>query len=143
MIKIFKGIHRSIIIEFDEMGNCDILLMFNELYEGKEYKLRVEFDMGLIQKKKKDERENIILICKQDNERDSVFKIQDENIVWVINQDDIELGIERFSECKKDVFFSPAEFIQMSTPKNKKLDYVYCRLVQNADFGVLSHISTF
>ena len=47
----------------------------------------------------------------------------------MINQDDIELGIERFSECKKDGYFFPAEFIQMSIPKNKKLDYVYCRLV--------------
>ncbi len=52
MIKIFRGIYGSINIEFDKIGNCDILKMFNELYEGREYKLNVEFDMGIIQKKK-------------------------------------------------------------------------------------------
>lgn len=129
MIKIFRNVHRSIIIEFDEIGNCDILKMFSELYEGRGYKLSVEFDMGIIQKKKREVRENLILICKQNNEEDSIFRKQDENIVWAINQDDIELGVERFSECKKDGYFFPAEFIQMSIPKSKKLDYVYCRLV--------------
>ena len=103
--------------------------MFNELYEGREYKLNVEFDMGIIQKKKRGERENLILICKQSNEEDSAFRKQDGNIVWVINQEDIELGIERFSECKKDGYFFPAEFIEMFIPKGKKLDYVYCRSV--------------
>ena len=121
MIKIFRGIYGSINIEFDKIGNCDILKMFNELYEGREYKLNVEFDMGIIQKKKRGVREKLILICKQGN--------QDENIVWEINQEDIELGIERFSECKKDGYFFPAEFIQMFIPKGKKLDYVYCRSV--------------
>ena len=105
MIKIFRNMYGSINIEFDETGNCDILKMFNELYEGREYQLRVEFDMGIIQKKKRGERENLILICKQSNEEDSAFRKQDGNIVWVINQEDIELGIERFSECKKDGYF--------------------------------------
>ena len=48
-----------------ESWRCDILKMFNELYEGREYQLRVEFDMGIIQKKKRGERENLMLICKQ------------------------------------------------------------------------------
>ncbi|MCI9602444.1 MAG: hypothetical protein HFI17_18495 [Lachnospiraceae bacterium] len=103
--------------------------MFNELYEGREYQLRAEFDMGIIQKKKRGERENLIFICKQSNEEDSAFRKQDGNIVWAINQGDIESGIERFSECKKDGYFFPAEFIQMSIPGNKRSVYVYCRLV--------------
>ena len=129
MIKIFRSMYGSINIEFDETGNCDILKMFNELYKGREYQLRIEFDMGIIQKKKRGERENLILICKQSNEEDSAFRKQDGNIVWVINQEDIESGIERFSECKKDGYFFPAEFIQMSIPGNKRSVYVYCRLV--------------
>ena len=59
MIKIFRSMYGSINIEFDETGNCDILKMFNELYKGREYQLRVEFDMGIIQKKKRGERDEV------------------------------------------------------------------------------------
>lgn len=133
MIKIFRQDNMSIDIEFDMNGNYDLLRMFNELYKKQEYKLNVELDMRVIKMGKREVIKNLIIVCNKSEEKTS-FIMKDDNIVWKIEQDDIEFGIEKFTECTRQGYFFPSEFIRIHTPKNKRLDYVYCKLVHEMKY---------
>lgn len=131
MIKIFRQDKMSICIEFDEEGCCNLLDMFNEICKEKEFELSVEFDPRVIKMKKGGVLKSSIIFCSKNTENESVFTLENNNIIWKMEQDDIEMGIEQFTECKQQGYFFPAEFIQIQTPKNKELDYIYCELVHN------------
>ena len=132
MIKIFRQDDISIHIEFDEDGNQHLLEMFNEILKGKNFKLNTEFDMGVIKTIKKGCMKKLNIICQKNSEDESVFTIKKDNVMWKFDPDDIELGIEVFTECSQRGYFSPAEFIRIRTPKNKKLDYIFCKLLHEA-----------
>lgn len=119
----------SVNIEFDKDGCCELLDMFNEVLKGKEFELSVEFDSKVIKIKKNGTIKNSIILCDKNTENSSVLTLENGNIIWKIGQDDIEIGIDQFTECKKQGYFFPAEFIRVQTPKNKKPDYMYCELV--------------
>lgn len=121
----------SIYIEFDKEGCSNLLDMFNEIYKEKEFELRVEFDPSVMKMKKGGTLKSLVVLCNKNTEDKSVFTLENNNLIWKMEQDDIELGIEMFTECKQQGYFFPAEFIQIQTPKNKKLDYIYCELVHN------------
>lgn len=121
----------SIYIEFDKEGCSNLLDMFNEIYKEKEFELRVEFDPSVMKMKKGGTLKSLVVLCNKNTEDKSVFTLENNNLIWKMEQDDIELGIEMFTECKQQGYFFPAEFIRIQTPKNKKLDYIYCELVPN------------
>ena len=85
--------------------------------------------MGVVKIKKRGCMENLSIICRKNNEDRSVFAVEKDSVIWKFSQDDIEFGIEAFKECGQRGYFSPAEFICVHTPKNKKSDYIYCELV--------------
>lgn len=128
MIKIFRQGNMSIYIEFDEEGNKIFLDMFNEILKGKNFMLDAQFDMGVVKIKKRGCMENLSIICEKNNEDRSVFSVEKGEVIWKFSLDDIEFGIEALRECSQRGYFSPAEFIRVHTPKNKKLDYTYCEL---------------
>lgn len=121
----------SIYIEFDKEGCSNLLDMFNEIYKEKEFELRVEFDPSVMKMKKGGTLKSLVVLCNKNTEDKSVFTLENNNLIWKMEQDDIELGIEMFTECKQQGYFFPAEFIRIQTPKNKELDYIYCELVPN------------
>lgn len=129
MIKIFRQDKTSVHIEFDEEGSGNFLKMFNEIYKHKEYELRVDIDMGVIKMRKGEMKRNSLVLCNKNNEEESVMTIQNDIVVWKISLDDIEMGVDKFTDCEQQGYFFPSEFIRMRIPKNKKLDYTYCKLV--------------
>ena len=131
MIKILRQDSRSIYIEFDKEGSHSLLKMFNEIYNEKEFELSAEFDMGVLKMRKGGTIKSSIISCKKNSEDQSVFTIENDNIMWKMDEDDIEMGIEKFTECEQQGYFFPAEFIRICTPRNKKLDYIYCKLVHS------------
>ena len=130
MIKFYRIDNRSVNLCFDECGNEELSKMFTMLLKGNEVCLNVEFDMSIIRMKKSQSKHCLIYV-EMDNEIDGAeFNIEEEKIVWRIDNDYVEMCIEQFGTCKKNGFFFPAEFIYIKVPKNKNLDCIYCEFIE-------------
>lgn len=131
MIKIFRQTRRAIYMKFDEEGNDNLIKMFSQIRAGKEFALDVEFDMAVVKMKKTQEQAYVVNV-ENDNDVDgSIIYVQDGRIMWKIDDEYVDMGLERFKECKEQEVFSPAEFMYIQVLKNKYLDYMYCDLVSS------------
>lgn len=116
-------------MEFDEEGNNNLIEMFNQIRDGKEFALDVEFDMAVV-KMRKTQKQAYIINVENDSEVDgSIIYVKDGRIIWKIDDEYVDMGLERFQECKEQGIFSPAEFMYIQVSKNKDLDYMYCDFV--------------
>lgn len=116
-------------MRFDDEGNEKLIKMFNDILEGKEVILDVEFDMSVV-KMKKALQKSCTIIVKNDNEIDgATLYLKDKKIIWKIDSEYADMGAYIFKNCKEEGFFYPAEFMYIQVPKNKKLDCMYCELV--------------
>lgn len=129
MIKIFRQDNMSIYMRFDDEGNEKLIKMFSDILEGKEVILDVEFDMSVV-KMKKALQKSCTIIVKNDNEIDgATLYLKNEKIIWKIDSEYSDMGVDKFKNCKEKGFFYPAEFMYIQVSKNKKLDCMYCELV--------------
>lgn len=136
MIQIVRQDNSAISVEVDEDGIHHFLEMFYTIMEGNEFVLYVELDIGVVKTKKGGKIKSKRILCKKDDVNESAIAIEENDIVWKFEPDDIEMGIEMFTECSQQGYFYPSEFIQIHTPKNQKLDYVYCEYLQHTSFSV-------
>lgn len=113
---------------FDYAGNGELISAFNALSHKETYKLKVKFDLSIINMKKTNIKE-ITLILRIDNniERSLIQRIDDE-FIWIMDCDDAEYGLEVFNDCKENGSFFPAEFIRIQILKNRNIDDMYCEL---------------
>lgn len=131
MIKIFRQAKRAIYMEFDEDGNDNLIKMFRQIRDGKEFILNAELDMAVI-KFKRSPIKVYEIIVENDNEVDgSVILLQNGKVMWKMDNEYVGMGLERFQECKEKGVFFPAEFIYIQVPKNKDLDYMYCDFIND------------
>lgn len=129
MIKIFRQTSRAIYMEFDEEGNNNLIKMFCQIREGKEFALDVEFDMAVVKMRKTQEQASIVNVVNDSEVDGSIIYVKDGKIMWRIDDEYVDIGLQRFQECKEHGNFSPAEFMYIQVSKNKDLDYMYCDLV--------------
>ena len=128
MIEISRQWNTSIYMRFDDKGNDDLIKTFDEILEGKEVVLDVNFDMSVVKMKKRAalQRASTIHVIK-DNEVDiPTIYLQDNEVIWKINDEDADEAAWRFKECKKQGDFGMAEFMCIQVPKNKNTDEMYC-----------------
>lgn len=131
MIKIFRQSRRTIYMEFDEEGNDSLIKMFRQIQTGKEFVLNVEFDMAVV-KMRKTQSQTYVVNVENDNAVDgSIIYFQDGRIMWKIDNEYVDMGLQRFQECKEQETFFPAEFMDIQVPKNKDLDDMYCYLISD------------
>ena len=132
MIKIFRESKTDIYMHFDSDGNDELISAFTKILKGQPCKLDVIFDLSIIKIKKKTTKLiNATIILKIDNSVDYSLFIkseEDEKIIWVMDEDDADYGLEAFTDCKKSGSFFPSEFIRFKMPKNKNIDDMYCQL---------------
>ena len=129
MIKIFRQTRRAIYIEFDEEGNDNLIKMFSQIREGKKFALTVEFDMAVVKMKRAQEQVYELLVENDNKVNGSNIYFQDGRIMWKIDDEYTDMGLERFQRCKEQGFFLPAEFMYVQVPKKKDLDCMYCDLI--------------
>jgi hypothetical protein len=60
----------------------------------------------------------------------TLIKKHDEHkqIFWLFTKEELEDAVGRLEQCKAEGYFSPAEFIRVKVPKNRRLDYIYCEM---------------
>lgn len=129
MIKVYRQSRRAIYMEFDKEGNDNLINMFMQIRDGKEFILNVGFDMAVVKLKKNQSQTHEIIVQSDNNVDGSVILFRDGRIIWKMDNDYVDMGLERFQECKRQGVFFPAEFIYIQVPKNKDLDCMYCDLV--------------
>lgn len=116
---------------FDAEGNDKLISAFETVLKDQICELKVTFDLSVINMKKTNLKD-VSIILKIDNSiKHSIFYKSNETIIWAIDKDDADFGLESFIDCKQNGFFSPAEFIMMQILKNRKLDDMYCELVNS------------
>lgn len=129
MIRIFRQTRRAIYMEFDEEGNDNLIKMFSQIQSGKKFILNVEFDMAVIKKKMTQEQAHELIVESDNKVNGSCIYFQDGRIMWKIDDDYADMGLERFQRCKEQGLFLPAEFMYVQVHKKKDLDYMYCDLI--------------
>lgn len=130
MIEITRKDSMSIYMYFDENGNKELIKKFKEIKNNDlSYNLSINLDLSVIKMKKHKNIETVITIERDNHIEGSAFLIVDDKVVWKLDEDYIDIGIARFSDCKKVGFFSPPEFIRVDVIKNRNLDYLYCKLI--------------
>lgn len=131
MIKFLRTGRASIDLIFDQDG---LDLMINAL-KGQEQNrsFQIEFDRSVLNHKKiKIESRKMIFVLDDEIDGSELCNLEG-SIIWRFDSEDLDEIEFRFNECKKDGFFSPAEFISVHIPKDHGFDQIYCELVDQSN----------
>lgn len=128
MIKLNRIDKMSIYMEFNNKGMEILSQVFCYLNKYKTVsEIVVDFDFSILSMKKKRLEECTIKMIY--NETSETKIAWEDGVVWSIEPDDVEYGVEVFEACKKNGYFSPAEFIMVRSAKNKNLNNIYCKMI--------------
>lgn len=128
MIRFSRMDKMSIELVFNSEGLDILLNVFKAIsVDNQVIDIKMEFDRSVITLRKSSITINDMSISRS---LDAVSRIKsDGRILWSLSGDDINYGVEAFETCKEVGYFSPAEFNRSKVKKNKRLDFVYCKLV--------------
>ncbi len=106
MIKILRQDRMSIYMTFDAKGNDKLISAFANILKNQICELNVTFDLSVINMKRT-KLKDVSIILKIDNSiKRSVFFKSNKTIIWAMDKDDADFGLESFVDCKKmDAFF--------------------------------------
>lgn len=127
MIQFKREDNMSIKLIFDYEGLEKILESFKKVYKGDISTIYAKLDGSVISLKKSVVTDTSIQMEYVEN-GETQLKKEDNQVIWLLEKEDIEIAVERLEQCKIKGYFSPGEFIRVQVPKNKKLDYIYCEL---------------
>lgn len=127
MIHFKREDSMAINIVFDNLGLIQLLNCLKRVLKGEQVSINTLFDASVISSKKGAVTDVSIGISYDESGETRLCK-QGNQILWIFDKEDIEIAIERLEQCKDNDVFSPAEFIRVRVPKNKRLDYIYCEL---------------
>lgn len=127
MIQVKREDSMSIHLLFDNTGLTQILESLKSALKGEQASINGKIDALVISMKKGEMLDSCIEIEYTESGETQLLK-QSNQVLWILDKEDIEVAIERLEQCKTDGYFSPAEFIRVQIPKNKKMDYIYCEL---------------
>lgn len=127
MIQFKREDNMSIKLFFDDKGLEEILESLKKAQKGELAFIDAQFDTSVISLKKETVFDTTVQMTYAKS-RETQLRKQDDQIVWALEKEDIEIAIEQLERCKKKGYFSPGEFIRVQVPENKRLDYIYCEL---------------
>ncbi|HHX17358.1 MAG TPA: hypothetical protein GX727_00690 [Clostridium sp.] len=130
MIQLKREDAMSIKLLFDKEGLSHLLNSFKKVFIGELSIIDVQLDSAVITLKKRSIENVSIKIEYTESSSTQIYK-QNNEIIWSLEQEDIEDAIYLLEQCIVEGYFSPAEFIRVKVPKNKKLDYIYCELMED------------
>jgi hypothetical protein len=128
MIQLKREDAMSIKLLFDKEGLSHLLNSFEKVSIGELSLIDVQLDSSVITLKKSCIDDISMKIEYTKSGTTQIYQ-QNNQIIWSLEQEDIEDAIYRLQQCIVQGYFSPAEFIRVQVPKNKKLDYIYCELI--------------
>lgn len=132
MVGLFRIDAMSVSLEFDQVGNDELIIAFGNLNK-QFYKLSVIFDRRVIMKKKKFIVTDIILQIDKSLEIPK-FIFENNSFVWLLDSESVEYGFKKLTECKKQLYFYPAEFGTIENVANIKhdgLDDMYFKFIKH------------
>lgn len=131
MIKMIRDFSSSITMTFDEDGNKELLEGFkNALNPTVPGVIEVCFDKAVLTLKKHTIESVKVTILRDGNVDYSTIERVEDSIVWKLDEEDIDMGIEFFERSMQKGYFFPAEFIYAKIAKNKKhIDHMYCKRI--------------
>lgn len=124
MVILKRSDRFSIDLNFNKEGLTELIRIFNNITMTRQEKLNVMLDGAIFRRGNITKRE--ISICYIDYSDAKLLREEDE-IKLIIAKEDIEYAKERFIDCLKNGYFSPAEFIQVQVERRKNLDCIYCQ----------------
>lgn len=130
MIEFIRNDATSITLRFDKEGNEILLNTFISLSNIKSStEIDVSMDMAVV-KMRKSKISDRLIVVERDNKIDgSVLLLEDNKIVWKLDDEYIDMGIAFLSKSLEKGYFFPAEFLIIEVEKNKKDDYLYAERI--------------
>ena len=139
MIEFIRNDSTSINLRLDEEGNIILLNTFNKISNiNLPTEIEVLMDMSVVEMKKRKVVDSIIVVERDNKINGSVLLLDDNKIVWKLDDEYIDMGIEQLSESLEKGYFSPSEFLIIKIEKNKKSDYIYAERIWVASSKVIS-----
>jgi len=128
MIELDRSDGMSIWLRCDQGGLNQLLETFRSALRGEIPHLDARVDMSTMTLKRKSRVRDASIRLQIGNET-QLTRCEDD-ISWLISREDLESGLGRLERSAVEGFFSPAEFMRIQVRKNRKLDYLYCEIVQ-------------
>lgn len=132
MIQFKREDSMSINLLFDKEGLAQLLESLKNALKGEHSYIVAQFDASILSFKKGTTENTSIQIEYTGSNETQLYK-QNNQIIWRLDKEDTEVAIDRLELCETEGYFSPAEFIRVQVPKNKRLDYIYCELKTKLD----------
>jgi len=130
MIEFIRNDSTSINLRLDEEGNIILLNTFNNISNiNLPTEIEVLMDMSVVKMKKRKVVDSIIVVERDNKINGSVLLLDDNKIVWKLDDEYIDMGIEQLSKSLEKGYFSPSEFLVVKIEKNKKSDYIYAERI--------------
>jgi len=130
MIEFIRNDSTSINLRLDEEGNIILLNTFNKISNiNLPTEIEVLMDMSVVEMKKRKVVDSIIVVERDNKINGSVLLLDDNKIVWKLDDEYIDMGIEQLSKSLEKGYFSPSEFLVVKIEKNKKSDYIYAERI--------------
>ena len=130
MIEFIRNDSTSINLRLDEEGNIILLNTFNNISNiNLTTEIEVLMDMSVVEMKKRKVVDSIIVVERDNKINGSVLLLDDNKIVWKLDDEYIDMGIEQLSKSLEKGYFSPSEFLVVKIEKNKKSDYIYAERI--------------
>jgi len=130
MIEFIRNDSTSINLRLDEEGNIILLNTFNKISNiNLPTEIEVLMDMSVVEMKKRKVVDSIIVVERDNKINGSVLLLDDNKIVWKLDDEYIDMGIEQLSESLEKGYFSPSEFLIIKIEKNKKSEYIYAERI--------------
>jgi len=130
MIEFIRNDSTSINLRLDEEGNIILLNTFNNISNiNLTTEIEVLMDMSVVKMKKRKVVDSIIVVERDNKINGSVLLLDDNKIVWKLDDEYIDMGIEQLSKSLEKGYFSPSEFLVVKIEKNKKSDYIYAERI--------------
>lgn len=126
MISFFRRAKKEICMEFDSEGCNDLLRFFSKIKEEQSQEIRIEFDMSIIKGKYIGKIIKSVILEIDDNIDGAEISFVGDKVIWKIDEEYVDMSVERFRDCNLHKVFSPAEFMYVQVTGRKGLDYLLC-----------------
>lgn len=129
MINFRRDDNMSIFLSFDHVGLAELLEGMKNTVSDIPVSIPVTFDKSVTTLKRTSPTETLNLIFNKGDETELFLEADD--VVWRVTTEDLECALVRLKQCLSSGAFIPAEFIRVQIPKNNKLDYLFCEMINS------------
>ncbi len=128
MVQFRREDNMAIWLIFDSVGLGRLLEVLSRALTGGRPFLEANVDMSVITMKRSS-KTTATSVWVEISDETQLLKRNDK-VLWVLTKEDLGSAIDRLEQCRTAGYFTPAEFIRVQVPKNRRLDYIYCELAR-------------